>query len=124
MGHPMGAVAPTDTSLFGGKEAVLLQIQSGRAASGRLRKPYDGLCNGCLLYTSSLLYRKDRIRSYFYARRKETVSVRKLKKYKPTAFMAKSSHYDKPTADYAVSFIEALCHKKGKWAGQTIELME
>ena len=72
----------------------------------------------------SLLYRKDRIGSYFYARRKEAVSVRKLKKYKPTVFMAKGSHYDKPTADYAVSFIEALCHTKGTWAGKPFELMD
>ena len=50
--------------------------------------------------------------------------MRKLKKYKPTAFMAKGSHYDKPTADYAVSFIEALCHTKGTWAGKPFELMD
>ena len=28
--------------------------------------------------------------------------MRKLKKYKPTRFMAKTSHYDKDAADYAV----------------------
>mgnify|MGYP004676540139 FL=1 len=38
--------------------------------------------------------------------------------------MAKGSHYDKPTADYAVSFIEALCHTKGTWAGKPFELMD
>ena len=32
--------------------------------------------------------------------------MRKLKKYKPTKFMAKTSHYDKDAADYAVMFIE------------------
>ena len=39
--------------------------------------------------------------------------MRKLKKYKPTKFMAKTSHYDKDAADYAVMFIESLCHTKG-----------
>ena len=34
--------------------------------------------------------------------------MRKLKKYKPTRFMAKTSHYDKDAADYAVMFIESL----------------
>ena len=37
--------------------------------------------------------------TYFYAIR-EVVSMRKLKKYKPTRFMAKTSHYDKDAADY------------------------
>ena len=39
--------------------------------------------------------------------------MRKLKKYKPTRFMAKTSHYDQDTADFAVMFIESLCHTKG-----------
>ena len=38
--------------------------------------------------------------------------MRKLKKYKPTRFMAKTSHYDKEAADYAVMFIESLCHTR------------
>ena len=42
--------------------------------------------------------------------------MRKLKKYKPTPFMAEGSHYDKAAADYAVMFIESLCHTKGTWA--------
>ena len=46
--------------------------------------------------------------------------MRKLKKYKPTKFMAKTSHYDKDAADYAVMFIESLCHTKGTWAGKTL----
>ena len=29
--------------------------------------------------------------------------------------MAKASHYDKDAADYAVMFIESLCHTKGTW---------
>lgn len=47
----------------------------------------------------------------------------KLKNYKPTRFMAKTSHYDKARADYVVSFIECLCHTKGRWAGKPFILM-
>lgn len=54
----------------------------------------------------------------------EVVSMRKLKKYKPTKFMAKTSHYDKDAADYAVMFIESLCHTKGTWAGKPFELLD
>ena len=50
--------------------------------------------------------------------------MRKLKKYKQTRFMAKGSHYDKEAADYAVAFIESLCHTKGKWAGKKFELID
>ena len=50
--------------------------------------------------------------------------MRKLKKYKPTRFMAKTSHYDKDAADYAVMFIESLCHTKGTWAGKPFELID
>ena len=50
--------------------------------------------------------------------------MRKLKKYKPTRFMAKTSHYDKDAADYAVMFIESLCHTKGTWAGRPFELID
>ena len=38
--------------------------------------------------------------------------------------MAKGSHYDKKMADYAVQFIECLCHTKGTWAGKQFELLE
>ena len=48
----------------------------------------------------------------------------KLKDYKPTRFMAPDSHYDKAAADYAVAFIESLCHTKGKWAGKPFELID
>ena len=54
----------------------------------------------------------------------EVVSMRKLKKYKPTRFMAKTSHYDQDAADYAVMFIESLCHTKGTWAGKPFELID
>ena len=38
--------------------------------------------------------------------------------------MAKDSHYDKEAADYAVMFIESLCHTKGTWAGKPFELID
>lgn len=50
--------------------------------------------------------------------------VRKLKKYKPTRFMAEDSHYDKSEADFAVNFIENLCHTKGTWARKKFLLMD
>lgn len=46
-----------------------------------------------------------------------------MKKYKPTKFMQKSSHYDKDAADFAVNFIECLSHTKGDWAGKPFELL-
>jgi len=58
------------------------------------------------------------------ALREEAASIRKLKKYKPTAFMAADSKYSKAAADYAVAFVEALCHTKGSWAGQPFELID
>lgn len=50
--------------------------------------------------------------------------MRKLKGYKPTEFMAEDSHYDKGAADFAVAFIESLCHTKGTWAGKPFELID
>lgn len=50
--------------------------------------------------------------------------IKKLKKYKPTKFKLKSSVYDKSAADYAVAFIENLCHTKGTWAGKPFELID
>lgn len=58
----------------------------------------------------------------FYAL--EVSITRKLKNYKPTRFMGKTSHYDKDAADYAVMFIESLCHTKGTWARQPFELID
>ena len=55
---------------------------------------------------------------------KGAVFMRKLKKYKPTAFIAEGSYYDKDAADYAVAFIEALSHTKGSWAGKPFELID
>ncbi|WP_368269605.1 terminase large subunit [Enterocloster clostridioformis] len=50
--------------------------------------------------------------------------MRQLKKYKPTCFKAKDSVYDKDAADFAVMFIEQLCHTKGTWAGKPFELID
>lgn len=50
--------------------------------------------------------------------------LRKLKNYKPTKFMAKTSYYDEDAADFAVAFIESLCHTKGTWAGKNFELID
>lgn len=38
--------------------------------------------------------------------------------------MAKDSTYNKEAADFAVSFIECLCHTKGTWAGKPFELID
>jgi len=38
--------------------------------------------------------------------------------------MAKESKYDKGAADFAVAFIEALCHTKGTWAGKKFDLID
>ena len=50
--------------------------------------------------------------------------MRKLKKYTPTKFKAEDSIYDKDAADFAVMFIESLCHTKGTWAGKKFELID
>ena len=50
--------------------------------------------------------------------------LKKLKRYKPTVFKAKDSHYDKEAADFAVAFIENLCHTKGTWAGRPFQLLD
>ena len=52
------------------------------------------------------------------------MAMRKLKKYIPTKFKAKKSVYDKDASDYAVNFIQALCHTKGTWAGKPFELID
>ena len=43
--------------------------------------------------------------------------------YTPSPFMLPTSHYDKKKADRAVTFIQNLCHTKGKWAGQKFLLL-
>lgn len=47
-----------------------------------------------------------------------------MAKYKPTRFMADDSKYSKKAADYAVNFIQCLCHTKGKWSGKAFDLLE
>lgn len=44
--------------------------------------------------------------------------------YSPTRFMLETSHYDKATADFAVSFIRSLRHTKGLWYNKPFELLE
>ena len=61
----------------------------------------------------------------FFIALREVSGIRKLKKYVPTRFMAKGSHYDKDAADHAVCFIEKLCrHTKGTWDGLPFELID
>lgn len=50
--------------------------------------------------------------------------MRKLETYEPSTFMTPTSHYDKKRADYAVAFIEALKHTKGRWSGKNFELID
>ena len=50
--------------------------------------------------------------------------MRELKNYQPTKYMDEGSTYDKDAADFAVSFIECLCHTKGTWAGKPFELID
>lgn len=50
----------------------------------------------------------------FFVTKKGGGVLRKLKKYMPTKFKAKDSIYDKGAADYAVNFIECLCHTREK----------
>ncbi len=56
--------------------------------------------------------------------RKEAAALRKLKRYKPTGFMANGSVYNKEAADVAVSFINCLKHTKGEWYGLPFELID
>lgn len=38
--------------------------------------------------------------------------------------MAEDSYYDQDSADFAVNFIQALTHTKGRWAGKPFELID
>ncbi len=49
--------------------------------------------------------------------------AKRKKKFVPTKFMARDSHYDEEQADYVVNFIQCLCHTKGRWAGKPFILM-
>ena len=50
--------------------------------------------------------------------------MRKLKKYKPSKFMAKKSYYDEEAADFVVNFIEQLRHTKGEFFNKPFELID
>ena len=50
--------------------------------------------------------------------------MRKLKKYKPTRFMAEDSRYDGDAADFVVAFIEQLKHTKGEFYNKPFELID
>ena len=52
------------------------------------------------------------------------MAMRRLERYEPTRFALPTSHYDKRAADYAVAFIQALTHTKGRWAGRPFELID
>lgn len=44
-------------------------------------------------------------------------------KYTPTGFLADGSTYSQRKADYAVAFIQALRHTKGRWSGKPFDLL-
>jgi len=68
--------------------------------------------------------RSDSLKAVFFcAFFREVIIIEKLQNYEPTKFMAEDSVYDKDMADYAVGFIECLCHTKGIWAGKPFELI-
>ena len=50
--------------------------------------------------------------------------MRKLKKYKPTKFKAKTSKYDDEAADFVVAFIEQLRHTNGEFYNKPFELID
>ena len=50
--------------------------------------------------------------------------MKKEYEYVPTRFMLEDSYYDEELADYAVMFIESLCHTKGTWAGKKFKLLD
>ena len=50
--------------------------------------------------------------------------MRTLTDYTPARFMADGSRYDKRKADYAVAFIQALKHTKGRWSGKPFQLID
>ena len=43
--------------------------------------------------------------------------------YAPSRFIAEGSVYDRARADFAVAFIQALKHTKGRWAGKPFHLL-
>lgn len=49
--------------------------------------------------------------------------MKKEFEYIPTRFMLEDSYYDEEMANFAVTFIEQLCHTKGTWAGKKFKLL-
>ena len=52
------------------------------------------------------------------------MGMKDTKRHEPTRFMEPDSHYSEEAADYAVNFIECLCHTKGTWAGKPFKLLK
>lgn len=50
--------------------------------------------------------------------------MKKEFEYIPTRFMLEDSYYDEEMANFAVTFIEQLCHTKGTWAGKKFKLLD
>lgn len=50
--------------------------------------------------------------------------MKKEFEYMPTRFMLEDSYYDEEMANFAVTFIEQLCHTKGTWAGKKFKLLD
>lgn len=50
--------------------------------------------------------------------------MKKEFEYIPTRFMLEDSYYDEKMANFAVTFIEQLCHTKGTWAGKKFKLLD
>ena len=48
----------------------------------------------------------------------------KIKKIQADTIHGKTFRYDTVAADYAVMFIESLCHTKGTWAKKRLELID
>ena len=44
--------------------------------------------------------------------------------YIPSRFMLEDSYCDDELAQFAVMFIESLCHTKGTWAGKPFKLLD
>ena len=52
------------------------------------------------------------------------MKMRKLKNISRQSSRRRIPYYDKEAADFAVNFIQCLCHTKGTWAGKPFELID
>lgn len=50
--------------------------------------------------------------------------MKKEFEYIPNRFTLEDSYYDEEMANFAVTFIEQLCHTKGTWAGKKFKLLD